>query len=119
MEEIESLRLVVFLGLLCALVLLETFFERKERVQARSGRWLTNITMTIANTATVYVMGLLMPIMVVGAALLATRYQIGALHMIDLPLWFEAVIAVVVLDFVIWAQHLPVSYTHLTLPTIA
>ena len=39
MEHIESYRLGVFLGLLCILVLLETFFERKERVMPRQGRW--------------------------------------------------------------------------------
>ena len=106
MEQGESYRLGVCLGLLLILVILETFFERKERVMPRQGRWATNFIMTIANTATVYLMGLLMPIMVVGAALLTTRYQIGILHFVDLPFWVEAAIAVIILDFVIWAQHL-------------
>ena len=106
MESVESLRLIVFLSVLVVLVLLETFFERKERVQPRSGRWVTNFVMTLVNTATIYLMGLLMPIMVVGAALVTTRYQIGLFHFIDLGFWMEAVIAIILLDWVIWAQHL-------------
>ena len=105
MENIESYRLGVFLGLLCILVLLETFFERKERVMPRQGRWTTNFIVTFANTATVYAMSLVMPIMVVGAAILAANHQIGVLHFIELPIWTEVLIAIVVLDFVIWAQH--------------
>ncbi|MEM7242660.1 MAG: sterol desaturase family protein [Pseudomonadota bacterium] len=106
MESADSLRLVIFFFILIVLTILETFFERKMRVQPRQGRWLTNGLMTIANTATVYAMGLVMPIMVAGAAVFTMRYQIGGLHFVDLPFWVETVIAIIVLDFVIWGQHL-------------
>ena len=106
MEQVESLRFAVFLSVLIILVLAETFFERKERVLPRQGRWMTNFLMTIVNTATVYLMSLVMPIMVVGAAVLAAQSEIGVLHLVGLPFWLEAIIAIIVLDFVIWGQHL-------------
>ena len=101
-----ALRLTVFLGLFVLLAALETLLPRRERSMARRGRWITNWGMTLANTLTLRLMAVLLPVLAVGAAVDAERLGIGLFNVTDWPLWLEWMLALFVLDLLIWTQHM-------------
>lgn len=106
MENESLIRLSVFVGLLCLLIAAETLLPRRERAQPRSTRWFTNFGITILNTVTLNLMAFIMPLLAVGAAMDASGNSWGLFNNVGWPAWVEVLLAILVLDFVIWAQHL-------------
>ncbi len=106
MENEAIIRLSVFLSLFAALALAETVLPRRTRTQTRQTRWLTNWGITVTNTVVLNLMAIVMPVMAVTAALDASTQGWGLLNALGWPVWLEVVLAILILDFVIWAQHL-------------
>jgi len=106
MENETAIRLGVFAGLLLLLIIAETLLPRRVRVQSRQARWFTNFAVTITNTITLNLMAIVMPVMAVAAAMDASANGWGLLGAVSWPVWIEALIAILILDFIIWAQHL-------------
>ena len=106
MENEGILRLAIFLGLFALFAAIEALIPRRDRRQARARRWLTNWGITIANTLALRALALLLPLLAVGAALDAASQGWGLLNLLDWPAWIEVLIAILVLDFAIWLQHL-------------
>ncbi|MEQ3708973.1 MAG: sterol desaturase family protein [Tateyamaria sp.] len=106
MENEATIRLAIFLGLFAALAAAETLAPRRERSQKRSKRWVTNWGITIANTVLLRLMALALPLLAVGAAVDAQAQGWGLFNAITLPGWIEVIAAILILDFVIWGQHL-------------
>ncbi|TDK43888.1 sterol desaturase family protein [Antarcticimicrobium luteum] len=106
MENEALIRLSVFLGLFALLALTEAALPRRARRVPRSRRWLTNWGLTVINTATLRLMALLLPLLAVGAALDAARGGWGLFNALAWPVWVEVALAILILDFAIWAQHL-------------
>jgi len=96
------IRLSVFLAILILMVGLETLFPTLERVQKRSSRWLTNFGLVIIDTL---VIRLLFPVIAVGAAFWADSRGWGVLNLTALPEWLTILIAVILLDMMIYWQH--------------
>ncbi|WP_299612577.1 sterol desaturase family protein [uncultured Tateyamaria sp.] len=106
MENETIIRFGVFLGLFSLFALTEAVLPRRVRSQTRSKRWVTNWGITIANTVFVRLMAFVLPVLAVGAAVDATNQGWGLFNALMLPVWLEIVLAVIILDFIIWAQHL-------------
>ncbi|MEQ6201811.1 sterol desaturase family protein [Sulfitobacter sp. HNIBRBA2951] len=106
MEHEGVIRLTVFLGLFAVLALAEAYAPRRVRRQKQTTRWMTNWGMTVLNTVALRLMALVLPLLAVGAAADAAAQGWGLLNWVAWPLWVEVLIAVVVLDFAIWFQHL-------------
>ncbi|MEP1199092.1 sterol desaturase family protein [Tateyamaria sp.] len=106
MENEATIRLVIFLGLFAVLAAAETLAPRRERSQKRSKRWVTNWGITIANTVLLRLMALALPLLAVGAAVDAQAQGWGLFNALTLPGWIEVIAAILILDFVIWGQHL-------------
>lgn len=100
------IRLTVFLGLFALFAALEALAPRRARVLPRSGRWFTNLSITVLNTLALRALSVALPFLAVGAALDAWSMGWGLLNRVIWPLWVEIIVAVLVLDFAIWAQHL-------------
>ena len=100
------IRLVVFLGLFAVFAALETLAPRHGRVQPRSGRWITNLSMTLINTLALRALNIALPFLAVGAAVDAWSQGWGLLNQVAWPLWVEIGLALLILDFAIWGQHL-------------
>lgn len=100
------IRLAVFTGLFALFAALETLAPRHDRVQPRAGRWITNLSMTLINTLALRALSIALPFLAVGAALDAWSQGWGLLNQVAWPLWVEIVLALLVLDFAIWMQHL-------------
>lgn len=96
------LRLWVFLGLFAALALWERRAPRRALEHPRPRRWTTNWVIALIDAGAVR---LVFPLAAVGAALDAEAQGWGLLNALDWPVWIEIVVALLVLDFAIWAQH--------------
>lgn len=106
MEHETLIRLSVFLGLFALFAVAEAMAPRRIRSQSRQRRWLTNVTFTVLNTLALRALALALPLLAVGAAMDAQAQGWGLFNSLQWPVWVETVLAVLILDFAIWAQHL-------------
>lgn len=106
----STIRLAVFAGGFALLALLEAIMPRKPRALKRTGRWLTNWALVILDTALLRV---LVPVLAVGFATIAAGKGWGLLNLVALPGWLEIIAAMLLLDMLIYAQH--VAFHHVPL----
>ena len=106
MEHETSIRLSVFLGLLVLFAVAEALAPRRKRTLPRGRRWTTNVIFTILNTLTLRALAFGLPLLAVGAAVDATRNGWGLFNYTNWPAWLEILLAILILDLAIWAQHL-------------
>ena len=101
-----AIRLGFFVGIFAVVALWELAAPRRALRQPRWLRWYGNIGIVVLNTLAVR---LLVPMVPVALAVTAAEERgWGMLNMVALPFWLEVVIAVVVLDLVIYLQHVMV-----------
>lgn len=106
MENETLIRFGVFLSLFAILAIVEAVVPRRVRTQTRKARWVTNWGITITNTIVMNAMAFALPLLAVGAAIDAQSQGWGIFNVVALPAWLEVVLAILILDFAIWAQHL-------------
>lgn len=99
------IRLGFFIGVFAAMALWEVFAPRRALTLGRGLRWASNLGIVALNTI---IIRLLFPAAAVGAAAFCAAQGWGLLNMLDLPLWLAIALAVIVMDFVIWLQHVVV-----------
>jgi sterol desaturase/sphingolipid hydroxylase (fatty acid hydroxylase superfamily) len=97
-----TIRLSFFLGMLLVMGLWETFLPRRELTVARWVRWLNNLGLVVFNSV---VLRLIFPAAAVGMAAYAADQQWGVLNQPGWSSILSIIVAVVVLDFAIWLQH--------------
>jgi len=96
------IRLSAFLGILVLCGAAEFLFPRRARVFSRAQRWLTNLTFGVLGTIAVRLLG---PLTAVATAIWAAQSGWGVLNQLSLPSWMSLIIAVLLLDLAIYAQH--------------
>jgi sterol desaturase/sphingolipid hydroxylase (fatty acid hydroxylase superfamily) len=96
----------VFLVLFALFAGLEAVVPRRPRSLTRIRRWPTNLAITVLNTVALRGLAIVLPLLAVGAALDAKAQGWGLLNWLDWPSWVELVLAILILDLAIWAQHL-------------
>ncbi|MGB5723677.1 MAG: sterol desaturase family protein [Parasphingorhabdus sp.] len=101
-DNIAQYGLALSVLLFALLVMLETLFPRKTRSMPRGKRWLTNVTIVIVDSVALRLMG---PIAAIAAASYAAQNDIGLFNWTSLPGWLEFMLALIVLDLAIYAQH--------------
>jgi sterol desaturase/sphingolipid hydroxylase (fatty acid hydroxylase superfamily) len=101
--QLESfVRLGSFLGIFVVMALWEMAAPCRELITRRRSRWVHNLGIVVVDTLLVRVVA---PAGAVGFAWFAAARGWGVLNLVDLPYWAAVVISVVVLDFVIYLQH--------------
>ena len=98
----SAIRLGFFLGILALVALCELAMPRRVLTQARWLRWYGNLGIVALNTV---VVRLLVPVAPVTLAVMAESRGWGILNQVELPAWLAVVISIVVLDLVIYMQH--------------
>ncbi|MEO1200711.1 MAG: sterol desaturase family protein [Pseudomonadota bacterium] len=98
-----TLRMAAFSGILALMAIVEALVPRRERVVSRGRRWVTNMAIIFIDSIAVR---LVFPVAVVGTALWAEQAGFGLFNQMSVPGWIAGLIAFVVLDFLIWLQHL-------------
>lgn len=106
MENETLIRLGVFLGLFAVFASIEALIPRLPRTQPRLSRWQVNLGMTVLNTLALRLMALALPLLAVGAAMDASTQGWGLFNRLSWPGWVEITLAILILDWAIWAQHL-------------
>lgn len=109
-----TLRFTVFAGVFVVMALLELALPKRPLTLPKSRRWTTNLAIIGLDSLLVRAMdllprlagGVILPLAAVAVAIWAEANGVGLLNWLGLPAWFEIVIALVVLDFAIWLQHL-------------
>ncbi len=99
------IRLGFFVGIFLVMATWEVLAPRRTRTLSRLVRWTNNLGLVALNTV---VVRLIFPAAAVGMAAYASARDWGLLNHYDVPYWLAVVVAVVVLDFVIWLQHVMV-----------
>jgi len=100
------LRLTFFLSILIILIMAEILFPKKKRIHNRKGRWITNGLITLINTASVNIVHIAIPLIAIVAAIDVSNGKMGLFNIINFPIWIEIILTVIILDFIIWGQHL-------------
>jgi len=97
-----AIRLGVFLGVFALMAIWELLAPRRALTQSKPVRWLNNITLVVLNTI---VARIVFPTAAVGIAAYSAEQQWGLFNQLDIPVWVAIVASVVLLDGVIYLQH--------------
>ncbi len=97
-----EIRLGIFLGVFAVMAVWEALMPRRGRTVSRWIRWPSNLGIVAVNTLLLRV---LFPTAAVGLALLGEERGWGLLNNLVLPTWLSLALAVLLLDFVIYLQH--------------
>lgn len=109
--QFESrLRLGSFILVFIVMALWEILQPRRRLLLGKLQRWSHNLGLLLINTLVVRI---LFPTAAVGFSLSAQALNFGLFNWTDLPYWIEIVIAILLLDLAIYAQH--VAMHHLPL----
>ncbi|MSR59231.1 MAG: sterol desaturase family protein [Planctomycetaceae bacterium] len=97
-----SVRLGCFAGILLAMSVWESLAPRRSLTVSKPLRWTSNLALATVNSVLVR---LVLPLSAVATAALADEAHWGLFHSIVWPRWVEFVIAVMLLDFAVYVQH--------------
>ncbi len=101
-ENEPTVRLSFFVGMFAVVIVWEILSPKRSRLYSRWRRWPSNLGIVVLNTL---LARLMFPVAAVGLAVIAANTQWGLLYLVDWPLWLEVGIAVALLDFAIYLQH--------------
>lgn len=96
------LRFGVFISILLAIAMWEILVPRRTLTQDKKYRWANNLGLVVLNTL---ILRVVFPVAAVGAAVFAQANQWGFLHWVSWIFWLECVIAILLLDMLIYGQH--------------
>ena len=98
------IRLLVFASVLVLMASVEALWPRRKRVMDRSKRWFNNLSLSVLNSIIIKVLG---PITAIATAnyALDNGYGLISLSPVALPFWLEVLIGFVILDLLIYFQH--------------
>lgn len=100
-----AIRLGFFLGIFAIMALWEILLPRRVLAVSKAVRWMNNLGLVALDTV---VLRVLFPAAAVGMAALANDHGWGMLSYFQVADWLAVPVAIVAMDFVIWAQHVMV-----------
>ncbi len=103
MQHEAAMRLGFFFGVFILVALWELLSPRRILKTSKPVRWMSNMGVVLIDTVAVR---LLFPIIGIHVAYTAQQKGFGLLNVLDLPEWMSVVIGILVLDLVVYLQHL-------------
>jgi sterol desaturase/sphingolipid hydroxylase (fatty acid hydroxylase superfamily) len=104
-EHVDQVRMGVFLGMLVIMAAWELFRPRRQLTVSKPVRWINNLGLVFLNGALVK---WLLPVASIGVAAIAAQRQWGLFNLIEAPHTVAIIASIVILDFIIWLQHVMV-----------
>jgi sterol desaturase/sphingolipid hydroxylase (fatty acid hydroxylase superfamily) len=95
-------RLLLFFFVFAVIMLWELASPRRALTTGKLRRWLRNLSLVGIDAVAVR---LLFPAGAVGLAWFARERGFGLLHVVELPVWLELSLSILVLDLVVYLQH--------------
>jgi sterol desaturase/sphingolipid hydroxylase (fatty acid hydroxylase superfamily) len=105
LEHEIAIRLGFFLGILVVIGVWEVVAPRRALTMSKGIRWMSNLGIVAINSI---VVRLIFPLAAVGFAAYVNQQGWGVLNQVTLDPLLAILIAVVVMDFAIWLQHVMV-----------
>jgi len=105
MANEKAIRMGVFFGILGVMALWEILAPRRALTVSKAVRWVNNLGIVFFNSFLVW---LIFPVLAVGMASFASNQGWGIFNYFELPFWFVVIASVVIMDFVIYLQHVMV-----------
>ncbi len=102
LENELALRVFFFVGIFAAVAIWEALSPKRVRLISRGIRWTHNLSLVILSSLS---MRLVIPFTAVGAAAFSYDQQFGLLHYLDVPFVMAVVMSLLMLDFLIYLQH--------------
>ncbi len=96
------LRLGIFAVVLVSMAVWELLQPARPQVITRRWRWPANLGIAVLNTL---ILRVVLPVTAVGVAAIAAERGWGVFNLLALPGWLEVAVALVLLDLVIYLQH--------------
>ncbi|GLT19919.1 hypothetical protein GCM10007938_37020 [Vibrio zhanjiangensis] len=103
MDSPDIIRLSIFIAVLLLCALWEWKMPRRRLSQNKTYRWANNLGLVSLNSLC---LSIFMPILAFDAANIAQQNSWGLMHAIKLPTLAEFFLGILILDFVIYSQHL-------------
>ncbi len=101
----KQIRMGFFFGVLAVMALWEIAAPRRRLTVSKTMRWVNNLGLVFFNS---FILRVLFPAAAVGVAVMAGEQGWGLFNVYDLPLTLTIVASVVIMDFVIYIQHVMV-----------
>ncbi len=101
-EHAAYIRLGAFVGIFSTMALLEIARERRELETSKSSRWATNVGIIVTDSL---LLRLVFPMGAIGVGYAANDLGWGLFNVVSAPYWLAVVASFVLLDFVVWLQH--------------
>ena len=105
MSNEAVIRLSFFLGIFAVMAIWEFIAPRRALTVSKVLRWTNNLGLVFLNT---FILRLLFPAAAVGMAVFASEQGWGLLNYYDVPPAVAVIASVVVMDFIIYLQHVMV-----------
>jgi len=101
----KAIRMGVFFGILGVMAVWEILAPRRALTVSKAVRWVSNLGIVFFNSFLVW---LIFPVVAVGMASFASNQGWGIFNYFELPFWLVVTASVVIMDFVIYLQHVMV-----------
>jgi len=101
----KEIRLCFFFGMLAFIGLWELFAPRRALTVSKTVRWLNNLGLVFFNSI---ILRLVFPVAAIGVASIAQQNGWGLFNNIEISIGLAAILSVVIMDFVIYVQHVMV-----------
>ncbi|MDH5612075.1 MAG: sterol desaturase family protein [Gammaproteobacteria bacterium] len=105
LENEKTIRLSFFIGMLAVMAIWEIIAPRRALTVSKAVRWINNLALVFLNN---FIVRILFPAAAVGVAATALENQWGLFNRIEVPMGFAMLASVVIMDFVIYLQHVMV-----------
>lgn len=99
----SNIRMFLFLGGLLFFLILELLVPYRPNSVSKVKRWINNLSMSLFNSL---IITLIFSGAIVGTALYVQNNNLGVLNILDIPTWIKILIAIIVMDLIIYVWHL-------------
>ena len=101
----KPIRMSFFFGMLIVMALWEILAPRRALTISKTVRWVNNLGLVFFNS---FLLRVIFPAAAVGMAVFASENGWGIFNYYEVPFWVAVVVSVVVMDFIIYLQHVMV-----------
>ena len=102
LQHENSIRLGTFVCVFVVMAIIEHLAPRRKLHVNKQKRWFTNFGLVIVDTIT---LRLIMPFAAIAVASISVEKGWGIFAFTPLPVWLEIIFAIILLDLLIYAQH--------------
>jgi sterol desaturase/sphingolipid hydroxylase (fatty acid hydroxylase superfamily) len=105
MANEKTIRMSIFFGILIVMALWEVVAPRRALTVSKAVRWVNNLGLVFFNS---FLLRIIFPAAAVGMATFASTNGWGIFNYYEVPFWLTVVASVIVMDFIIYLQHVMV-----------